>query len=110
MQTLKVQLDSGIPYAVKLVRKGETYGRGNCLTNTSDDPLVEFYDVRFAGKSAFFEEGQFIQRYSRSTILSSYPVSGLILDGGNPVWTLTRDEFRVVYAWLHESALQDVTF
>lgn len=76
-------------FAVVLVREGDKYGRDNCLTHDGE-PMVEFYDVRSAGKRGFTKLGQFVSRYYLKT-LTERPVGGINLDGGVPEWTIAAD-------------------
>jgi hypothetical protein len=100
-KTLKFQLD-GIPFAVKIVKKGERYGLGGCLVHDQEDELVEFYDGRYAGKTGFDPEGQFICRYYVTTLLTREWFNGLLLDTGesSSEWRLTGDEMSIVDTWL----------
>lgn len=88
--TIQVVNRHGIPFNVKVVQKGESYGRNNCLTHDRDDALVEFYDARYVD-GRFSEEGQFVSRYYVSTLLESanYP-RGLCLEGGVEDWYVTE--------------------
>jgi hypothetical protein len=52
-------------YTVRLVKKGDMYGRDHCLTHSEDDPLVEFYIV---DDDDVFRS--FISRYYLSTIMT----------------------------------------
>lgn len=74
-------------FAVVLVRKGDKYGRGNCLTHGEDVPLVEFYDVAAAGKRGFTKAGQFVSRYYATTLRDTRG-QGLCLDAGVPQWRI----------------------
>lgn len=80
---------TGIPFNVKIVKKGESYGRGGCLTHDRDDALVEFYDTRYAGKFEDWDNGQFVSRYFVSTLLDHD--GDLCLDGGVRDWFVTGD-------------------
>jgi hypothetical protein len=73
-------------FSVVLVRKGDKYGRDNCVTHTEDEPLVEFYDASVTGKG-FSTVGQFVARYYRRT-LGQPTGQGLCLDGGVPEWQI----------------------
>ena len=35
-------------YNVRIVNKGDRYGREDCLTHDDDRPMAEFYDRRYA--------------------------------------------------------------
>lgn len=100
MQILKLQT-VGIPLAVKILRKGDTYGLKGCLVHEEDKPLVEFYDARHAGKEGFDAEGQFVSRYYVETILER-PHGGLDLHGGEPQWKVCDDDMALVRLWLRQ--------
>lgn len=88
-------------WTVRIVRKGQKYGRDNCLTHTENDPLVEFYDRRYAHTP----HGQFVSRYYASTLLSSPNASGGInLHGGVPEWTVGDEVMGIVIPWLENHA------
>lgn len=104
---LKFQLD-GIPFVVKLVRKGERYGYRGCLVHDQDEPLVEFYDARFGGKDGFAETGQFISRYHRRNLVNRGNYS-LDLDmDGSLDWQLSSSEMSLVNHWLFETTFDDL--
>lgn len=108
---LLVTTDTGRPWAVRIVRPGDTYGRTGAFT-VRDAPLVEFYDL--ANPATFGTTGQFVSRYGADTLLGRAPfdgcrigeTSGLDLDTGIPEWSLDRATCAHVAAWL-ESALPD---
>jgi len=86
-------------FAVVVVAQGDQYGRDNCLTHDKPDPMVEFYDTKYAGKEGFAPHGQFVSRYYLTTLLGldgfgSGPTTGLGLDGGSSGWYVERDELR----------------
>ncbi|MDF1699862.1 MAG: hypothetical protein P1V36_01700 [Planctomycetota bacterium] len=96
--TTTVVNDSGRAFLVRLVRKGERYGREDCLTHEGEDPLVEFYDLTYVDR--FGPRGQFVSRYylttlSRDAVFSS----GLRLDGGVPEWSLDKYDVMSVVRW-----------
>jgi hypothetical protein len=76
----------GVPMAVRLIRKGDRYGREDCLVHDKDKPLVEFYDTRHA--SPKWPRGQFLSRYYLRTLQSTVPGTGLMLDGRVPEWNV----------------------
>lgn len=78
------------PFNVTLVRKGDRYGRENCLTHAHDEPMVEFYDAGLIKPG--FTAGQFISRYYLSTLRKH--TGGLALDLGIPQWSLTAAQFE----------------
>ncbi|UVD36649.1 hypothetical protein RCXUPER_231 [Rhodobacter phage RcXuper] len=100
-----IRAENGITFRLRLVRKGEAYGRNNCLTNEGE-PLVEFYDTRFTFDSSpsGVMLGQFTGgRYYAETLLKSGN-AGLILDGGSEAWRMGAESFRlaqsIIRNWL----------
>lgn len=85
---------------VRLVIKGDHYGKGGLLTHDGDMPLVEFFDNDFDHEPWLGIRAQFVSRYYISTLLESDPYRGLCLDGGVPKWTLSAEEMREVRSWL----------
>jgi hypothetical protein len=88
-------------YNVRIVRKGDTYGREFCLTYDKDEPMVEFYDGRYP----HCKFGQFVSRYNVATILGTdgwgRGEGGLILDGGNVnEWTVQEKDMATVREYL----------
>lgn len=83
-------------FNVRIVRRGEHYGRDDCVAHDRDDPLVEFYDSRRSAKD-FGPRGQFVSRYYASTLMARQkPVAGLLLDTGSPDWTVSPAGMRKV--------------
>jgi len=80
--------ENGIEFNVRLVSKGQTYGADFCLTHEGDEPLVEFYDMRYPHTKF----GQFVSRYNFDTIVNDNENDyvGLNLDGGIPDWTIDK--------------------
>lgn len=73
---------------VRVIGKDGTYGLNGAHTNTSDDPIIEFYDPRH--RHARLEgglSGQFIARYRMSTLEGHH--GGINLDGGIPDWKVS---------------------
>jgi len=83
-------------FNVRILNKGDKYGREFCLTHDEDKPIAEFYDRRYPHT----EFGQFVSRYYVSTLLED-PTGGLCLDGGNASsWTVSADDMALVRAYL----------
>jgi hypothetical protein len=85
-----------IPYSVRIVFKGERYGLNEVLIHDRKEPLVEFYDARYAHT----QYGQFVSRYYVSSVLGHPGNYGLSLYGGVPDWTLSAETMQAVKVWL----------
>ena len=85
-----------IPFNVRVVRRGDTYGRQEGLTHEEDEPLVEFYDARFTKDHCQY--GQFVSRYCLTTLedhVEQWPQeTGLGLEGSVDDWTITGENLR----------------
>lgn len=107
--------DIGRRFGVKLVRKGERYGRNGCLTHDGEHgPLVEFYDLdqdpeRFPG-------GQFVSRYNADVLLGTSEFSfngplgsrgGLDLLGDVAEWELDQVAAVATYRWLQRECAKE---
>lgn len=93
-------------FNVRIVCKGDRYGRADCLTHDEDRPMVEFYDRRYA-HGDWPDRGQFVSRYYVGTLLGhegfygGEPTGGLCLDGGNAnEWSVSADGMAIVRAYL----------
>jgi hypothetical protein len=94
-------------YNVRIVNKGERYGREDCLTHDDDRPMAEFYDRRYASddyeqysEDSWQARGQFISRYYVSTLLEG-DNHGLCLDGGNrDAWSVSQRDMAEVRVYL----------
>ncbi len=101
-------------YNVRIVSKGERYGREDCLTHDDDRPMVEFYDRRSASddyerysEDDWQSRGYFVSRYYVGTLLGTdgfykgVPTGGLCLDGGNrDEWSVSADEMAMIRVYL----------
>ena len=85
---------------VRIVTKGQKYGLDFCLTHTSDEPLVEFYDR----DNAHTEFGQFASRYYLSTLMASNvpTYKYLSLVGHVEEWQLRGDELDSIRASINK--------
>lgn len=87
-------------FNVRIVNKGDRYGRADCLTHDEDRPMVEFYDRRYQ-HGDWPDRGQFVSRYYISTLLEGEN-RGLCLDGGNAnEWSVSADGMAIVRAYLN---------
>jgi len=98
---ISVTNDRGRTFNVRLVRKGEAYGREGALRHDKIDPLVEFFDTTHKRTPL----GQLVSRYFASTLLAADPGGGLNLDGGVPEWQIGPDERAAVLAWLDSEGI-----
>ena len=93
------------PWTVRLVLKGERYGRDGVLLHEKDEPcaLVEFYDTE-QDKAKFGPWGQFVTRYYLDPLLENrqkHPAyAPLVLDLGIPRWTVSATHMALVEHWL----------
>jgi hypothetical protein len=90
-------------FNVRVVNKGDKYGRDFCLTHEGDKQLVEFYDARYPHT----EFGQFVSSYYKETLLGEDGYGdaegGLCLDGGFAnEWTVSEEDMNTVRAFLKE--------
>ena len=96
---------AGRPFNVFLVSRGDRYGLDDKLTHAKDDPLVEFWDATYEDDERFTPgRGQFVTRYSLSTLVDRAPGTGLDLCGHEPAWKLTAknvaDILAAIDGWL----------
>lgn len=89
---------SHLVWAIRLVEKGDKYGLNDILTHGEADPLIEFFDTRYAHTDL----GQFVTRYYLSTLLKSE--SGLNLDGRISDWSVGEACMNRVRDWLRRWA------
>lgn len=83
-------------FNVRILNKGDKYGRNFCLTHDHDKPIAEFYDNRYPHT----EFGQFVSSYYVSTLLDG-STGGLCLDLGNAdSWTVSAEDMILVRAYL----------
>jgi hypothetical protein len=98
---LQIVNEKGIPFNVRLIKKGDKYGRSNRLTHDEEEPLVEFYDARYINTD-FGQLGQFVSRYYLSTIMEHEEDCGLILEGGVADWVISAENVEQVKQWLND--------
>jgi hypothetical protein len=100
-------------FNIRIVNKGDRYGREDCLTHDDDRQMVEFYDCRSVlddyerySEGDWQTRGQFVSRYFVGTILGKEGFygraeGGLCLDGGNPnEWSVSEEGMDVIRAYL----------
>lgn len=95
--TFEITNDKGNKFLVRIVRKGDRYGRNDCLVNQENKALVEVYDAEYIHT----QFGQFISRYYMETLLDgSSRNNGINLYGGEPKWQIDAQNWRKVIVWL----------
>ncbi len=99
-KTLDIQNKNGRKFRAKIIRKGDQYGKDNCLTHDGDKPLVEFWDLTYQNNK-FGPDGQFVSRYYVETILEV--VNGLCLQGDVPEWNIDAEPMTQVVKWVREA-------
>tara|TARA_R100000353_G_scaffold175194_1_gene144875 strand:- start:1232 stop:1558 length:327 start_codon:yes stop_codon:yes gene_type:complete len=70
-------------WIVRLIMKGQKYGRDWCLTHNEDQPLIEFYMADQNVKRATSKTRGFVSRYYLETLTEKNDAHlGLCLHGG----------------------------
>ncbi len=89
--------DNNNVFIVRFVERGDSYGKKFCLTNSTHDDYVEFYDPRnpFTNDSDF---GYFIARYYKQNIMEGE--GGIRLYGNDPAWQISDEGMEKVRKWL----------
>jgi hypothetical protein len=96
---------NGKTFKMRLVTKGERYGRDMCLTHDKPTPLVEFYDTahNFDRDPDGVMLGQFVSRYYIGSVIAD-DSRGLNLHGGVTGWQIDpqgmRDARAIMCQWL----------
>ena len=74
----------GQHWLVRLIIKGQKYGRDWCLTHNENQPLIEFYMADQNVKRATSKTRGFVSRYYLETLTEKNDAHlGLCLHGGN---------------------------
>lgn len=89
----------GIPFRVRVVRKGDSYGLNDMLTHQEDEPMVEFYDARYDFSPG---RGQFVSRYYLRTLRDRNYLH-LQLEGGVRDWWVSRENLLAFFSSLEDS-------
>lgn len=87
-------------FTVTIVRKGDHYGRNNCVTHNEDAPMVEFYDARYK-RPGFTSAGQFVSRYYLHTL--RLHVGDLNLMGHEPEWRIGAADLKAAIAAVYQA-------
>lgn len=86
--------DRGVPFNIRVVKDGESYGKNRSLDHKGF-PMVEFYDARYDYDRDEYGQttglGHFVTRYFAKLLIDAergLREEGLKLDGGVPDWFL----------------------
>jgi hypothetical protein len=79
---------AGREFLVRVVDRGDHYGRDKALVHEEKEPFIEFYDRKYAGKPSFDPEGQFVTRYHAFVLANHGSDTGLDLMGHEPAWKI----------------------
>ena len=91
-----------IPFMVRIVEKGDSYGHKMQLTHKGDVPMIEFYDSRYKfDRDGDIILGQFVSRYNLDTFMEINPDNGLCLHGGVTDWYLDAEAMWQTFALLN---------
>jgi hypothetical protein len=75
----------GRKFFIRVVFRGDSYGRNDCLEHDDDMPMIEFYDWTYRSND-FGPRGQFVSRYNADTLARRDDSVGLNLQGDVSVW------------------------
>jgi len=93
-------------YTVRIVPQGGKYGRNFCLTHDKAEPMIEFYDVRYAHDHDVDGTvlGQFVSRYYLTTLLgAAIGNRGIQLNGGIPEWNIAANAITAIAQWANDN-------
>lgn len=102
-----VENQNGRQFAIRVIGKGDNYGRNRCLTLKEDNQLIEFYDVEGAGKECFDELGQYIERYYIDTIME-IDGYGLNLSADVETWGIEGNNIEKIQQWIKKLRIEKV--
>ncbi|MBU3173311.1 hypothetical protein [Clostridium estertheticum] len=89
-------------FAVRVISKGDKWGRNRSLTFDNDTKVIEFYDVTYAGTSEYYDElGQFVTSYNLSTIMEidNYNRALSLIDY-EKVWSIDGCNIYQIQEWI----------
>lgn len=103
-----VKNDNNQKFYVRLLEKGDQYGKDFSLKYEENEPLVEFYDTECFKDQPY---GQFVSRYAAATLLGKDGIASnahkgdLSLDSGIPEWTVDSNAMNKVMNWLESNSI-----
>lgn len=93
----------GRDFNVRLVVKGERYGRDRCLVHSIEKPMVDVYDATYEGDQRFDPLGQFVSRY----FVNDFDNPGALwMHGGVHAWRLADEARAWVVQWVRRALAQ----
>ena len=113
-KTFKVTNDKGNDFIVRIVEKGEWWGRNKALLHEKNDPLVVVYDASPPKYDSNYVNDEWfvivayrqlnppmVSHYYLSTLLEGDTLNtGINLHGGVPAWQIDKENWRKVIEWL----------
>ena len=107
-KTFKVTNDSGNDFLVRIVEKGEWWGRNKALLHEKNDPLVVVFDADGEKYELTYSQvlyrqlnPQMVGAYYLSTLINGETVNtGISFDGRVPRWNVDKENWRKVIEWL----------
>ena len=100
-----VENENNKQFAIRVIEKGDNYGRNRCLILKEDKQLIEFYDVEGAGDEWFDELGQFIERYYIESIMEIENY-GLNLSANVDVWNIEGANIHKIQQWIKKNNIE----
>ena len=100
-----VENEDNRQFAIRVIGKGDNYGRNRCLTLKENKQLIEFYDVEKAGDEWFDELGQFVERYYIETIMEIENY-GLNLSGNVDEWNIDGANVHKIQQWIKKNNIE----
>ena len=110
MRIMKIlNKETNIPFIVRLVEKGDNYGRDLCLTQKTEETTIHFYDARYPHTQLAKDvSGQFTGgSYYVGTLLQDedkLSKHGLCLHGGVDSWNVDSNTMKQVFEFIKEEA------
>jgi hypothetical protein len=101
---MTIRNTNGREFFVHVIYPGDAYGLGDKLHHAGPDPMIEFYDMTYAGQT-FGPRGQFVTRYYATTLAGCVVGQGITLDGGVTEWFVDGAALAPVIALAAEIAV-----
>jgi hypothetical protein len=95
-EIFNVTNNQGVPFGVRVVRKGDSYGLAGGRVYEGEEPLVSFHVVDQA-----FNLGRPVSHYYAETLLELGPTE-ICLRRGGPSWRIEGSQMADVLEWVRE--------